>query len=92
MRGKKKFSAATRPLYMAAPLLHGDLTTPLVLELSRLFRAYAEGSTLESIALKACTVLPVLLLQKPFRSSKQKDHSVGLARRLSVWKEISRNF
>ena len=58
-----------------------------MLELSRLFRAYAEGSTLESIALKACTVMPILLLQKPFKSSKQKDHSACLARRLSIWKK-----
>ena len=70
----------------------GNAGKGLVLELSRLFRAYAEGSTLESITLKACILL-ILLLQKPFRSSKQKDHSVCLARRLSIWKnEISRNF
>ena len=31
-----------------------------VLELSRLFRAYAEDSALESIAMKACTVMPQL--------------------------------
>ena len=46
-----------------------------VAELSRLYRAYADGSALEAIALKACTVMSVLLLQRPFRSSKSKDHS-----------------
>ena len=33
-----------------------------VSELGRLFRAYADGSALEAIALKACTVMPILLL------------------------------
>ena len=36
--------------------------------------AYADGSSLETIALKACTVAPILLLQKPSRTSKSKDH------------------
>ena len=33
-------------------------------ELARLFHAFATGSALESMALKAATVMPVLLLQK----------------------------
>lgn len=57
-----------------------------VSELSRLYLAYADGSALEAIALKACTVLSILLLQKPFKSSKHKDHSACLARRLPIWK------
>ena len=45
-------------------------------ELSRLFREYANGSCLESIALKAAMIFPILLLQKPFPSSKkQTAHS-----------------
>ena len=39
----------------------------LLLELSRLFKAYADHSSLESIALKACSVLVALALQKPHR-------------------------
>ena len=58
----------------------GNAGKGFVSELSRLFRAYADGSALEAIALKACTVMPILLLQKPFRTSKQKDHSVCLTR------------
>ena len=45
-----------------------------VTELARLFRSYAEASALESAALKAAMVMPHLLLQKPFASSKAKDH------------------
>ena len=47
-------------------------------------KAFASGSALESIALKAATV-PILLLQKPSRKSKAKDHTSCLARRLKSW-------
>ncbi len=43
----------------------GKVGKKFVQELSRLFRAYAEGSALESIALRAVMVLSVLALQKP---------------------------
>ena len=52
----------------------GKVGTTFVNELSRLFRAYAVGSTLESVALKAALTMCPLLLQKPSRSSKSKDH------------------
>ena len=45
-----------------------------VSELARLFRSFAEGTALESVALKAAMVMPHLLLQKPSRKSKAKDH------------------
>ena len=47
----------------------GNAGTAFVLELSCLFRAYAEGSALESIALKAALTMCTLLLQKPSRTS-----------------------
>ena len=50
-------------------------------ELSRFLRAYANGSTLETIALKCAMILPFLLLQKPHKTSKAKDH----IRRLERW-------
>ena len=65
----------------------GNAGKGFVAELSRLYKAYADGSALEAIALKACTVMSILLLQKPFRSSKRKDHSACLARRMSIWKK-----
>ena len=58
-----------------------------MLELSRLLRAYADGSALDSIALMACTVLSVLLLQKAFHHSKQKDDSACLERHLLSWRK-----
>ena len=54
-------------------------------ELARLFRAYAESSSMEIIALKAAMTLPILLLQKPHRTSKVKEHNKCIERRLSLW-------
>ena len=54
-------------------------------ELSRLYLAYGSASALESVALKATIVLPILLLQKPNRTSKTKEHIACLARRLPLW-------
>ena len=56
-----------------------------VAEQARLFRAYAVGFALESIALKAAMIMPVLLLQRPHVKSKEKDHVTHLTRRLSLW-------
>ena len=37
--------------------------------------------------MKAAIVLPILLLQKPSRKSKAKEHSTCLERRLSTWQD-----
>lgn len=58
-----------------------------VLELARLLRSYAERSALEPISLKAAMLMPALLLQKPSLTSKSKDHTRYLDRRLQAWKE-----
>ena len=54
-------------------------------EMARLFKSYARISWLECITLKAAMLMPVLLLQKPSRSSKAQDHAEQLERRLRVW-------
>ena len=43
----------------------GKAGKTFVRELSRLFRAFADRSALESVAMKAAMVMPALLLQKP---------------------------
>ena len=58
-----------------------------VLQLSRLLRAYADGTALESIALMANTVLSVLLLYEHFYYLKPKDHLACLDRCLLSWKK-----
>ena len=50
-----------------------------------MFRAYAEHSALEIVAMKAAMVMPALLLQKPHPRSKAKDHALHLERRLQLW-------
>ena len=72
-----------KPNIFPVPL--GNVGKKFVQELSRLFRAYAEGSALESVALRATTVMSILLLQKPARNSKPKDNSSCLERRLQLW-------
>ena len=55
--------------------------------MANLFQAYAENSSLESIAVKACFFMQALLLQKPSKTSKPKDHVTCLQRRLEIWKK-----
>ena len=69
------------------PVPFGTVGSSFVSELARLYRAYAEGSAQESVALKAVTILPSLLLQRPHVKSKPKDHIDCLQRRLQLWKD-----
>ena len=62
----------------------GKAGRDFVLELARLYQAYADNSTLHSIALTACCVFQVLLLQKPHARSKSRDHTHCLERRLDL--------
>lgn len=66
---------------------YGNVGKRFVLEIARLFRAAGEGSSLESITLKAAFTLCSLVLQKPARNSKKKDHISCLERRLNKWKD-----
>ena len=43
----------------------GKVGTSFVTELASLFRSYGESTALESVALRAAMVMPILLLQKP---------------------------
>ena len=63
----------------------GKAGKQFVFQLAKLYRAFAEGSALEGIALNASKVLTVLTLQKPYRNSKAKVNS-RLERRLNNWK------
>ena len=64
----------------------GRMGRNFVTELSRLYLAFGSNSPMEVIALKATIVLPILLLQKPSKRSKSKDHhTTCLERRLISW-------
>ena len=58
-----------------------------VAELARLFRAYADASALQSVAIKAAMVMPHLLLQRSSPAGKAKDNSSALGRRLLAWNQ-----
>ena len=60
-------------------------------ELARLFRSAGEGSSLESIALKAAFTFCTLVTQKPTRTSKSKDHISCLERRMLLWSDGNLN-
>ena len=60
----------------AIPL--GNAGKAFVSELARLFKAYAERTVLEVIALTAAMVISSLLLQKPHRFSKTHDYTACL--------------
>ena len=65
----------------------GTAGTAFVNEIARLFQAFADGSSLECVSMKAITLLQTLLLQKPSKKSKTKDHIALLKRRLDLWKD-----
>ena len=65
----------------------GKVGKEFTAELSRLYCSFGNESSLESIAMKAAIVLPLLALQRPHRCSKQKDHISCLSRRMGLWKQ-----
>ena len=71
-----------RNLFQVPP---GAAGKAFVSELAHLFQAYAHSSSLECIAMKATTVILILLLQKPSRTSKSKDHVIHLQRHMELW-------
>lgn len=65
---------------------HGHSGKRFVRELSHLFRAFKESTSIECIDLAAIDVMPTL--QNPSKSFKPKDHSV---RRLILWEKCDIN-
>ena len=56
-------------------------------EISRLLNLSTRNTPLKNIVLKAVHVKPALLLQKPGKTLKTKDHLKALEKRLRFWKE-----
>ena len=63
----------------------GKAGNEFVQEISQLFRSYAEASSLESIALTATILFPILVLQKPHSQSTSKDLVLHMTRRIKLW-------
>ena len=64
----------------------GEVGKAFVSEMGHLYHAYAQNSPLEEIALKCVMTMTALLLQKPHRSAKTKEHSICLECRVTSWK------
>ena len=54
-------------------------------ETTKLMNEWVQESPLKDIAFKAIMIMPNLLLQKPSKNSKAKDHLKALERRLESW-------
>ena len=54
-------------------------------EIIRLLNSWIDDNDLASISFKAILVMPSLLLQKPSKTSKAKDHLKTLEKRLELW-------
>ena len=66
---------------------YGKVGRAFVRELTNLFLAFSQESALERIAIQAAMVACTLLLQKPHFTSKCKDHTKTLERRLKAWQD-----
>ena len=56
-------------------------------EITQLFDQWINDTPLKSISLKAIHVMPALLLEKPSRKSKAREHFIALERQLKLWDE-----
>ena len=65
----------------------GSVGKSFVAEMAKLYDSFASGSALESVALTATIILPILLLQQPHKRSKSKEHTKCLERRLKTWRD-----
>ena len=55
--------------------------------MTRIINAWVYDTSIKDIALKVSDVIPALLLQKPSKNSKSKDHLKSFERRFEIWKE-----
>ena len=65
----------------------GKAGKKFITELSSWLNKFNNDTPFQSIAMKMYMILPSLLLQKPSRKSKAKQHSAKLSQRLTLWKE-----
>ena len=64
----------------------GSAGNSFVQEVARLLQAFADSSSMECVGMKAVVILQVLILQKPSRTSKTREHISHLKRRMDLWK------
>ena len=64
----------------------GKAGKDLVNEMAFWIKQFNQQTKLNGVALKTLMILPTLLLQKPSRNSKAKQHLASLQRRMESWK------
>ena len=65
----------------------GNASKQFIDELTNLFNSYNEGSVTVSFTITSAMVFPALILLKPSRESKAKDHLRCLECRLALWRD-----
>ena len=60
-------------------------------KITQMINAWVYDTLIMNIVLKALHVMPALLLQKPSKNSKSKDHLKSIERRFEIWKERNLN-
>ena len=94
--GEKKGSDFTNPLNEVYErivfwrknlflLPSGSSGKRFIRETTRLINSWIDATPVKEIAFKAIMMMPALLLQKPSRTSKSKDNTAALLRRLDLW-------
>ena len=63
----------------------GAATKKCITETTKLMNGWTDNSPLKGIAFTVMHVIPSLLLQKPSKTSKAKDHLKALERRIDLW-------
>ena len=66
---------------------YGRIGKSVVTETCKLITLYNENANWESLALKAVFIFLPLVLQKPSKTSKTKDHKGHLERRVDLWQK-----
>ena len=67
-------------------LPNGATGKEFIRETTRLLNSWTEYSPLKDCVMKMIHIMSALLLQKPSKTSKSKDHVVALERRLETWR------
>ena len=65
----------------------GKAAKAFIIELTTWLEHFNKNSQFQCIALKVYMILPCLLLQKPSKNSKARDHIRKLEERLKAWNE-----
>ena len=65
----------------------GQAGKAFIEEMTKTINFFTSSSNMESIAITMVMIMPALLLQKPSKKSKTKDHVAYLNKRLSWWKD-----